>query len=70
MLEPEQRATLAALADVLIPATETMPAASAVGAHEKWLDRALAARPELEPLLSQVAGAARGRDPAAEVSRL
>jgi hypothetical protein len=70
VLEPEQRATLAALADVLIPATEAMPSASAAGAHEKWLDRALAARPELAPVLSDIAGAARARDPAEEVRRL
>ena len=40
-LTPEQRATFWALADVLIPATEEMPAASEAGSAEKWLDRAL-----------------------------
>jgi choline dehydrogenase-like flavoprotein len=70
VLDAEQRATLAALADVLIPATETMPSASAAGAHEKWLDRALGARPELEADLARIADAARGRTRVQEVERL
>jgi hypothetical protein len=59
-LNVQQRTTLAALADTLIPATETMPAASEVQVHGKWIDNALAARPDLlEPLrtlLDQAAG--------------
>lgn len=47
MLSLEARAGFAALADELIPAADGMPSASEVNAHEKWLDRALAARPEL-----------------------
>jgi choline dehydrogenase-like flavoprotein len=70
VLEADQRATLAALADVLIPATETMPSAGEAGAHEKWLDRAVGARPELEGELARITEAACGRDAAEEVRRL
>jgi hypothetical protein len=45
------RATLAAIADVLIPAAHGMPAAGEVGVAEAQLDRVLRARPDLaEPL--------------------
>src|SRR5687768_11225340 len=47
-----------------------MPSASDAGAHGKWLDRALGARPELEADLVRVASEAAGRDPAEEVRRL
>jgi hypothetical protein len=53
-----QRATLAALADVLVPAAEGMPSASEAGVAETWIDRALAARPDLvEPLRALLAAA-------------
>ena len=67
---PEQRATFWALADVLIPATDAMPAASEAGSAEKWLDRALAARPDLVEPLAAVLDAAAGKDPDAEARRL
>jgi hypothetical protein len=67
---PDQRAVLAALADVLVPAAEGMPAASEVRVHERWIDRALAARPDLEDELLATLEAAAGREPAAEVERL
>jgi hypothetical protein len=67
---PEQRATLAGLADVLVPAAGPMPAASSVGVHESRLDRMLAARPDLhEPLTALLAKAA-GRGAVEEVERL
>ena len=69
-LTPEQRATFWALADVLIPATDAMPAASEAGSAEKWLDRALAARPDLVEPLAAALDAAAGKDPAAEARRL
>jgi hypothetical protein len=50
-LTGEQRETFFALADVLIPATTDMPAASEAGSAEKWLGRALAARPDRVPVL-------------------
>ncbi len=55
-LTQQQRATFWALADVLIPATDAMPAASEAGSADKWLDRALAARPDLVPALTRGAG--------------
>ena len=69
-LTDEQRATFWALADVLIPATDAMPAASEAGSAEKWLDRALAARPDLVAPLAAVLDSAAGKEPDAEARRL
>ena len=55
-LTSEHRTAFWALADVLIPATDAMPAASQAGSVEKWLDRALAARPKLLCLDEPAAG--------------
>jgi len=68
--DTESRTTLAALADVLVPEAEGMPAASQVDVHGKWLDRVLRVRPDLAPDLARVLAEARGRDPVAEVARL
>jgi choline dehydrogenase-like flavoprotein len=70
MPDAEQRAVFAALADVLIPAADGMPAAGEVDVGGKWLDRALGARPDLEPVLARVLSEAAERDPDAEVRRL
>ena len=51
------RERLGALADVLIPAAEGMPSASEAGVHRAGLDRVLAARPDLEPVLARVLAA-------------
>jgi hypothetical protein len=52
-LSDEQRNVLAAIADVLIPHTDSMPAASEVQLHGRWIDKALAARPDLvEPTVT------------------
>jgi hypothetical protein len=64
------RETLAALADVLIPAADGMPSASEAGATRELLDEVLRVRSDLEEPLRQVAEAARGRDAAVEVGRL
>src|SRR5678815_4764931 len=69
-LTSEHRTAFWALADVLIPATDDMPAASQAGSAEKWLDRALAARPDLVAPLAALLDEAAGRDPEAEVRRL
>jgi len=69
-LEAGQRAVFAALGDVLIPAADGMPSASEADPAGRWLDRALAARPDLAPRLASVFAAAAGREPAAEVDRL
>jgi hypothetical protein len=66
----QQRATMAALADILIPKAEGMPAASEVDVHGKWLDRVLKARPDIAPVLAKVLTDARGKDAVAEVRRL
>jgi hypothetical protein len=46
-LDHAQRARLAALADDLVPPSESLPAPSAVGVHQRLVDRALDARPDL-----------------------
>lgn len=62
-VDDEIRAVFSALADILIPDAEGMPAASAVGVHEEVLDRILSLRPDLsEPFFRGIA-AARGKDP-------
>lgn len=48
-ISPAARATLAALADALMPGGEGMPSASSVGTHEALLDRVLAVRPQAAP---------------------
>jgi len=68
--DTDSRATLAALADVLVPEAEGMPAASQVEVQGKWLDRVLRARPDLASDLARVLVEARGREPVAEIARL
>jgi hypothetical protein len=48
---------LAALADALIPAKGELPSASEADPSGKWLDRALAARPDLAPAFERALGA-------------
>jgi hypothetical protein len=69
-IDPTMRETLKGLADVLLPAAERMPAASGAGVHDEWLDRVLAARPDLVPMLARVLTEAAGRQPDEEVRRL
>jgi hypothetical protein len=75
MTEPQSpptvdRTTLAALADVLIPAADGMPAASEAGAAGEWLDEVLRVRADLAAPLQGLLERARGVDPVAEVERL
>ena len=69
-LSPAARATLADLADALIPGGEGMPSASAVGTHEALIDRVLAVRPlgapDLVALLERLAA---DRDPSTPLMR-
>ncbi|MGD9854717.1 MAG: hypothetical protein AB7U20_07170 [Planctomycetaceae bacterium] len=67
--QPE-RALLAGLADVLIPAGDGMPSASRAAAAGKWLDAVLTARPDLADGLKNVLAKARDHDPADIVSEL
>jgi hypothetical protein len=62
-----QRATFSMLADVLVPATEQMPAASAVDISGAGLDRVLRARPDLAEPLARVLGHEPGTDLAAHL---
>jgi hypothetical protein len=69
-MNPEQRATLAALADVLVPAGADLPSASAAGVAERWLDEVLVALPEVREPLAALLLAVHGQDPAAAVAHL
>ncbi|WP_433618102.1 hypothetical protein ACQP2P_20025 [Dactylosporangium sp. CA-139114] len=67
-LTSAQRERLAALADVLITAGAGLPSASQAKVHEKWVDRALSARPDLfDGLVAALEG---DDDPALAVDRL
>jgi hypothetical protein len=68
--DPSQRAVLAGLADVLIPAGDGMPSASAGGVAEEWLNRVLAAVPGLGAPLADLLARATGREPAEVVASL
>src|SRR5262249_9181117 len=65
-----QRAVLAGLADVLIPAGDGMPSASAGAVAEEGLDLVLAAVPGLGASLADVLARAGGREPAEFVAGL
>lgn len=62
-LSPGQRSVLRALADVLIPASGKMPAASAVGAHEMLAEEVLRHRPDIRDDLLRALKRAEGADP-------
>jgi hypothetical protein len=68
--DPAQRAVLAGLADVLIPAGDGMPSASAAGVDEHGLDQVLAAVPSLAASLADVLSRAKGREPAEVIRSL
>jgi len=70
MISEQQRATLAALADVLIPAGEGMPSASEAGATGRWLDEVLEILPETEGPLQVLLTSVAGGDPRHEVARI
>ncbi len=69
-MTPEQRETFAALADVLLPAADGMPAASEVDVAGRWLDRVLRVRPDLEPRLERVLALVDGNASQASVERV
>lgn len=64
------REALARLADALIPSADGMPAASEVSVHGKWLDRVLAARPDIAEDLLRVLSESNTLDPNAEIERI
>jgi hypothetical protein len=65
-----ERALLAGLADVMIPASPALPSASEAGVAGRGLDLVLAARPDLAEGLKRVLDGARGQDPAAVIAGL
>jgi hypothetical protein len=67
---PDQRAVLAGLADVLIPAGDGMPSASAAAVAGQGLDQVLAAVPSLGASLADVLAGAKDREPAEVVANL
>jgi hypothetical protein len=68
--DDRSRATLAGLADAMIPAGDNMPSASEAGVAGPWLDSVLEARPDLaEPLMALIRKS-EGREPAAVVADL
>jgi hypothetical protein len=70
-LSGEQRETLGQLADGLIPAAGKMPSATQAGVEGKWVDRALAIRPDLSaPLREVLTAAARSADATEGLQRL
>jgi hypothetical protein len=68
--DPAQRAVLAGLADVLIPAGDGMPSASAAAVAEQGLNQVLAAVPSLGASLANVLDRAKDREPADAVASL
>jgi hypothetical protein len=65
-----ERAILGSLADLLIPATRSMPSASQAGVTGEWLDAVLTTRPDLSDSLAAILVAARGVDPSEAIERL
>lgn len=64
------RATLARLADVLIPAADGMPSASQAGVAGPLLDEVLRSRPDLTSELVRICRSAAHENPAAAIARL
>jgi hypothetical protein len=70
IFDPTQRAVLAGLADILIPAGDGMPSASAAAVAAEGLDQVLAAVPSLAAGLADVLAKAKGRGPSEVVASL
>jgi hypothetical protein len=68
--DTNERATLAALADVLIPAGDGFPSASEAGVAGEGLDQVLTFRPDLAAGLKRLLASAQGQIAAAFVAEL
>jgi hypothetical protein len=68
--DANERALLAALADVLIPAGEGFPSASEAGVAGERLDQVLSFRPDLADGLKKLLAFARDRSPVQVVAEL
>jgi hypothetical protein len=69
-VNPERRATLAGLADELIPAADGMPSASQAGVAGLLLDEVIRLRADLEAPLAGVLDRTAGREPEASIAEL
>jgi hypothetical protein len=69
-LSDSDRAVFAAIADIIIPAWERMPAASTVGVHTDLLDAVLRARPDLADGVRETIEHCRDREPSEAVNSL
>ena len=67
-LDEGLRERLAEFADRLIPGGSGLPSASGADVHGKWIDRALAARPDLVEVVHDLISAS--GEPEAEIDRL
>lgn len=70
MLDPDQRRSFAALADVLIPASDPMPSATAAGVPDALLDQVLGYRPDLAEPFAEAVAWCKGKDPEAALDAL
>lgn len=67
-LDDERRATLAQYADLLIAGGASLPSASEADVHGRWIDRTLAARPDLAEPVNEVIS--RDTDATSELKRI
>jgi hypothetical protein len=70
ILPAVDRATLALLADVLIPGGADLPAASQAGVAERWLDEVGVALPEVVAPLATLLHSLGGQEPATAIAQL
>jgi hypothetical protein len=70
IFDGRRRAILAALADVLIPSADGMPAAAEAGVAGRWLDEVLRVRPDFGPPLAAVLDQADAADPTEAVTKV
>jgi len=69
-IDANERAVFAALADMLIPASEGFPSASEAGVAAEGLDEVLLFRPDLVSGLKKLLTSSRGQPPAEVVAEL
>ena len=63
MLTSDQREVFAALAETLIPASDTMPSATTAGVADALLDQVLGYRPDLVDAFTAALASCDGQDP-------
>ena len=70
ILTAQEHETLSAFSDILIPAAESMPAFSEIGARMELTERVLGLRPELLPALRRALNKSTGIPPLEATERL